>query len=211
MYQMVDFNFAYNHANNNAARLQRVPTFMCPSDSFDRLPTTLGGPNSYYANSGTNILAGSPPTLSSDPNFGMPECNGVFYRDSRVRPADIIDGLSNTVAFSERIAGDGNNAISTSTDTFQPARIQPTLTKLGHNAWRSTFRTSASKVTPMSVHLGCRLTIQRRCTTMCSNPTAAPACIRQDESPLRPAADTPVVCKPQPVMVRFNLLPAPLI
>lgn len=120
MYNMVDFNFAYNHANNNAARLQNVSGFMCPSDNFTMLPTTLGGPNSYYANSGTNILAGSPPTLSSDPNFGMPECNGVYYRDSKVRPGDVIDGLSNTVAFSERIAGDGNNAISTFTDTFQP-------------------------------------------------------------------------------------------
>ena len=121
MYNQVDFNNAYNHANNDVARNQRVPTFMCPSDTFSQLPTTLGGPNSYYGNSGTNILAGSPPTLTSDPNYGMPECNGIFYRDSKVRPADIIDGLSNTVAFSERVAGDGNNGISTLiSDTFQP-------------------------------------------------------------------------------------------
>ncbi len=77
MYNMVNFNFAYNHANNDLARNQRVPTFLCPSDN-PQLPITLGGPNNYYANSGTNILAGSPPTLSSDPNFGMPECNGVY-------------------------------------------------------------------------------------------------------------------------------------
>ena len=120
MYNMVDFNYAYNHANNNAARLQNVPTFKCPSDDFSQLAVTLGGPNSYYANSGTNILAGSPPTLSSDPNFGMPECNGVYYRDSKVRPADIVDGLSNTVAFSERMAGDGSNNVSSPSDTFQP-------------------------------------------------------------------------------------------
>ncbi len=105
VYQMVDFNYAYNHVNNDAARMQRIPTFLCPSDTFDKLPSTLGGYNSYYANSGTNILAGSPATLSSDPNYGMPECNGVFYRDSRVRPGDITDGLSNTIAFSEKIAG----------------------------------------------------------------------------------------------------------
>ncbi|MCC6511362.1 MAG: DUF1559 domain-containing protein [Pirellulaceae bacterium] len=120
-YKMVNFNFAYNHVNNDAARLQRISTFMCPSDNFSQLPTTLGGPNSYYANSGTNILAGSPPTSSSDPNFGMPECNGLFYRDSKVRMADILDGLSNTFAFSERVGGDGNNGISTPiSDTFQP-------------------------------------------------------------------------------------------
>ena len=121
VYQLVDFNYAYNHVNNNPARLQNISTYLCPSDDFSKLAVTLGGPNSYYANSGTNILAGSPPTLASDPNFGMPECNGIYYRDSRVRPGDIVDGLSNTVAFSEKIAGDGNNGISTpNSDTFQP-------------------------------------------------------------------------------------------
>ncbi len=121
VYQLVDFNYAYNHANNNAARLQSIGTFLCPSDSFTNLALTLGGANSYYANSGTNILAGSPPTLSSDPNYGMQECNGVFYRDSKVRTGDITDGLSNTFAFAEKIAGDGNNGIATPVaDTFQP-------------------------------------------------------------------------------------------
>lgn len=127
VYQMVDFNYAYNHVNNDAARMQKIPTFLCPSDTFDKLPATLGGYNSYYANSGTNILAGSPATLSSDPNYGMPECNGVFYRDSRVRPGDITDGLSNTIAFSEKIAGDGNNGIATAiSDTFRPGTFPTT-------------------------------------------------------------------------------------
>jgi prepilin-type N-terminal cleavage/methylation domain-containing protein/prepilin-type processing-associated H-X9-DG protein len=121
IYQMVDFNYAYNHANNNVARLQTVPTFLCPSDTFTALAPTLGAGNSYYANSGTNILAGSPPTLTSDPNYGMPECNGIYYRESKVRTGDITDGLSNTFAFAEKIAGDGNNGISTPvSDTFQP-------------------------------------------------------------------------------------------
>ena len=37
MYNQVDFNNAYNHANNDVARNQRVPTFMCPSDTFSQL------------------------------------------------------------------------------------------------------------------------------------------------------------------------------
>ncbi len=42
MYNMVDFNVAYNHANNNAARMQNVATYICPSDNFSLLPAALG-------------------------------------------------------------------------------------------------------------------------------------------------------------------------
>jgi prepilin-type N-terminal cleavage/methylation domain-containing protein/prepilin-type processing-associated H-X9-DG protein len=121
LYQLVDYNFAHNHPVNDAARLQSVPTFICPSDNYTGLAPSLGGVNSYYANSGTNILAGAPPTSSSDPNFGMPACNGLFYRDSAIRFGEISDGLSNTVAFAEKIAGDGSNSIATpASDTFRP-------------------------------------------------------------------------------------------
>ncbi len=65
-----------------------------------------------------------------------------YYRDSKVRPADVIDGLSNTVAFSERIAGDGNNGNNSPiSDTFQRGLIQPMPTKLVAIAWLSMFWT----------------------------------------------------------------------
>jgi prepilin-type N-terminal cleavage/methylation domain-containing protein len=121
LYQLVDYNVAHNHVANDAARLQSVPTFICPSDSYTGLATSLGGVNSYYANSGTNILAGSPPTLTSDPNYGMPACNGLFYRESAIKFGEVSDGLSNTFAFAEKIAGDGSNSIATPvSDTFRP-------------------------------------------------------------------------------------------
>lgn len=118
---IVDFNVAYNHPNNDKARMQSVPIFLCPSDGANSLPLELGGKNSYYANAGTNIMAGSPTNNPADPNYNLPSPNGVFFRDSRVSPKNIIDGLTKTAAFSEKILGDGdNNKATENSDTFRP-------------------------------------------------------------------------------------------
>lgn len=117
----VDFSVPYNHINNNEARMQSVSIFLCPSDSSNNLDKNLGGKNNYYANAGTNIMAGSPPNDPSDPNFNLPPPNGVFFRDSKIKVGNITDGLTHTAAFCEKITGDGNNNISTEkSDTFRP-------------------------------------------------------------------------------------------
>lgn len=126
-YVLVDFNYAYNHPNNDRARVQQVSTFLCPSDISGNLPAALGGKNNYYANAGTSLMAGAPPTDPSDPNFGLLPPNGIFFRDSRIGPRDILDGLSFTAAFSEKLLGDGNNGIGTAnSDTFRPGTFPAT-------------------------------------------------------------------------------------
>jgi prepilin-type N-terminal cleavage/methylation domain-containing protein/prepilin-type processing-associated H-X9-DG protein len=120
VYNMVNFSAAWSDASNAAALQMNIPTFRCPSDT-DGLPAALGGRNNYYANVGTNLLFAIPPTDPANPNFGMPEPNGLFTRDRRIRIADITDGTSNTSAFSEKMFGDGSNAISTpELDTYRP-------------------------------------------------------------------------------------------
>jgi hypothetical protein len=54
------------------------------------------------------------------PNFGMPEPNGVFYLEKRLKFREILDGTSHTAVFSEHGIGDYSNAISSSTDMFWP-------------------------------------------------------------------------------------------
>ena len=126
-YVLVDFSEAYNHPKNDLARLQQVSTFLCPSDISGSLPAALGGKNNYYANAGTSLMAGSPPTDPADPNFGLPAPTGVFFRDSRIGSRDITDGLSFTAAFSEKLLGDGNNGIATAiSDTFRPGTFPAT-------------------------------------------------------------------------------------
>jgi prepilin-type N-terminal cleavage/methylation domain-containing protein len=109
-------------ANNAAAWRLTLPVFRCPSD-LDKLPdpSTVGGRNNYWTNSGTGVLNGSPGQTAGSTNYGLPENNGTIIQDRYVSMAEITDGTSNTALMSEKRTGDGSNAISTpETDTFAP-------------------------------------------------------------------------------------------
>lgn len=127
VYQLIRFDLKWNDPLNAAAAAQRVNVFMCPSDSAGQVPVTYG-PNNYYCNQGTQILFGGvPPTNPTNPNFGMPPADGVFYTNSFIPFAEILDGLSNTAAVAEKVTGDWNNGLATvKSDTFQPGTYPAT-------------------------------------------------------------------------------------
>ena len=119
MYNAINFSFPSEtgqlpYPANLTAESAVIKVFLCPSDGQQRVdPTNFGGTN-YVSNSGTgtvnsgnfNVVAGAQ----------LPD--GPFYNTSAVRFAQIIDGLSNTVAYSETIMG---NNINTSPGTSPPA------------------------------------------------------------------------------------------
>jgi prepilin-type processing-associated H-X9-DG protein len=82
-----------------------INTLLCPSDSSPVLITVSHGQfatHNYNVNVGSNypVVANFPPGFTS-PFSGPP--NGPFFENSRVSPADFIDGMSMTVAISETI------------------------------------------------------------------------------------------------------------
>ena len=83
-----------------------IPLFLCPSDVT--VSSAWAGANNYAGNQGTWLCDRS--------NFpvGPTDINptelspGIFYFLSKVRPADVTDGMSNTAFFSEKMRGNGN-------------------------------------------------------------------------------------------------------
>jgi prepilin-type N-terminal cleavage/methylation domain-containing protein/prepilin-type processing-associated H-X9-DG protein len=131
LYRSIDFNFPpetpgmqgptgfmppyQNPARQNAdACRTRVPMFLCPSDGAG-LPGDWQGQNNYYANQGSSFLCD---ISDAQPSTIAPgeQPNGPFYFLSKVDMAAVIDGLSNTVLFSEKLRGTG--APNPRTDMF---------------------------------------------------------------------------------------------
>ncbi len=117
-YALINFGVDWNDPLNDVARLTSVATFRCPSDPATAIPGTAGGANNYYVNSGTIPLWNR---TTAAPLPQVPDCNGVFFRDSLLKLASITDGLSTTAAIGERLTGDfAQNRSTPKTDTFQP-------------------------------------------------------------------------------------------
>jgi prepilin-type N-terminal cleavage/methylation domain-containing protein len=94
---------------NQFAVQQNIKIFLCPSDSMQPVATNAAtdygvptmGPTNYAVCVGTGTTAGGPP-------YGSPlNADGMFEGVVPHRVADVTDGLSNTVAMSESLLGQG--------------------------------------------------------------------------------------------------------
>jgi len=119
------FNFAQSPTNgvNAGPRNVSVSTYLCPSDVVGGVPIGQGGGNNYRWNAGVSIVNSYP----SSANASMPPNNGAFWSNLTYRTTDILDGLSNTAAFSEHVRGDFSDGIfSPDSDTFEPGTYPST-------------------------------------------------------------------------------------
>ncbi len=118
VFQLIDFNSTYSSATNELPRKKTLSIYRCPSDPARFIPRVVGGPNSYYGNSGTKLLY-TRTHSNANSLANTPDHDGVFYLDSYLPLSAILDGMSNTVGFSERAIGDFSNLIATpKSDTF---------------------------------------------------------------------------------------------
>jgi prepilin-type N-terminal cleavage/methylation domain-containing protein/prepilin-type processing-associated H-X9-DG protein len=78
-----------------------INTLLCPSDSAPVLVTVANG---QFATHDYNVNVGSAYPVVQNPASPLTgEPNGPFFENSRVSPADLTDGMSDTVAISETI------------------------------------------------------------------------------------------------------------
>ncbi|MFH5803256.1 DUF1559 domain-containing protein [Alienimonas sp. DA493] len=92
----------FSGAENAPAAGAVVPTFLCPADGLGRVPGFETEPDRFGA---TNYAGNAGSGLK---DYGsLNDADGVFYTASAVRFADLRDGVTNTVAFSERPLGPG--------------------------------------------------------------------------------------------------------
>lgn len=78
---------------NKAGIAQVLPAFLCPSDFGEPVKNQMG-PTNYVVCAGSGAGGGTP--FKTD---------GIFYVNSTTTYADIIDGMSQTVAISESLLG----------------------------------------------------------------------------------------------------------
>lgn len=138
----IDFKLSYNLApavvtadgSSTLLGALRNPTFLCPAEVRDE-PRFDGGalrhyPINYAVNCGVWFLW-DPATDTGGP--------GVFYPKSKIRPDQINDGLSNTIAMAEvkgwnpyyRNLGSTTNPAPGATNPFQPPLTPAEICTLG--------------------------------------------------------------------------------
>jgi prepilin-type N-terminal cleavage/methylation domain-containing protein len=100
VYKKIDFDRDYSQTSPEfpfGIKSLRIPLLLCPSEPEDKVRLNASGqPEHYPLNYGYN--AGT--WLVFDPTIGR-HGDGAFGPNSSVRDRDFVDGMSNTLAFSE--------------------------------------------------------------------------------------------------------------
>jgi hypothetical protein len=92
LYKQIDLKKPVTDKANDNVRPIIIQTFLSPDDPQQRVQDKMGATN-YLFN------AGSKPALKDN--------DGIFFHNSKLRIAEVTDGLSNTLMTGETLKGDG--------------------------------------------------------------------------------------------------------
>jgi prepilin-type N-terminal cleavage/methylation domain-containing protein/prepilin-type processing-associated H-X9-DG protein len=145
IYRQVQFDKGIKDPAHAALRMISLPVFLCPSDGAPPTFTVdlLDDPTPDYstplrdgqgnpvqlAHSNYVGIFGNP-EITVDPGFLLPDPDrslahqGMFYRNSKLRIADVTDGTSNTLFVGERSS---NLAFATWTGAVNRGQVPPRL------------------------------------------------------------------------------------
>jgi prepilin-type N-terminal cleavage/methylation domain-containing protein len=132
-------------SQNELAGRNKVKLFICPSDPRGgQIPGSVYHGINYVANNGTGVTWDAAGEIAG--YLKIADGNGVFAQ-IRVKIGDILDGTSNTAAFTESLLGSGVAITGIPTDpmTVQTAVLEvpggndptPAACKAGSGVWNS--------------------------------------------------------------------------
>ncbi|MCH9652817.1 MAG: DUF1559 domain-containing protein [Planctomycetes bacterium] len=97
LFNKIDFTKTYDNQADLSIAYTRTPFFMCPSEVNDKTRlTSAGAPEHYPVSYGYN---GG--TWRVFTNSNLSGGDGAFYPNSKTKPRDFTDGMSNTLCFAE--------------------------------------------------------------------------------------------------------------
>jgi len=117
--RLVDYKLPLSAPANVAASQTQLKLFICPTDGQPRVGSALDGATNYVANNGSGTIS-----------YGLIASGDGVFNQVPLGFRELVDGSSNTAAFSESLIGTGTN---TPVNSEQSRRRQRLLVAGGND------------------------------------------------------------------------------